>query len=172
MSSSESLTFKLRAGLRGTGHVDVEHLLVSGRWRARWASHPRVWARDVVRLVPGRVFPLCPVQRNFESSSASRSGSGLGIGLWLETLQLDGVFGIAGARQQDGHVFAELGTESEVDERVVEAGGLGKEAGEDAGEVGHMEAPGGPHGNHSIRRPRQDEGRTDHYGNLQETIDY
>lgn len=46
----------------------------------------------------------------------------MGIGLRLETLQLDSVFGIACAGQQDGHIFAKLGTESKVDEGVVEAG--------------------------------------------------
>ncbi len=175
MSSSESLTFRLRAslrgvGLRGTGHVDVEHLLVDGGRRAGRASHSRVWARGRVWLVPGWVLLLCPVQRNFESGSTSWGGSP--VGLRLETLQLDGVFCVTSARQQDGHVFAELRAQSKVDEGVVETGRLGEEAGEDAGEVGHMEAPGRPHGHHGIRRPRQDEGRTDHYGNLEEIIDY
>lgn len=166
-TSSESVAFKLRPSLRGAGHVDVEHLIVDGWWCARRASHSTVWAGDWLRLVLGRVLPLCPVQRSFESGSRSRST--VGIGLRLETLQLDCVFGITGARQQDCHVFAELGAESEVDEGVVEAGGLGKEAGKNTGEVGHVEAPGRPHGNHGVRRPRQDEGRADHYGNLQET---
>lgn len=136
-TSSEPLTFKLRPSVRGVGHVDVEHLLVD-RWRcAGQASCSTVWAVDWQRLVLG---PLCPVQRRFESGPRSRSA--MGVSFPLETLQLDRVFGIVGARQQDGHVFAELGAESEVDEGVVEAGGLGKEAGKNTGEVGHVEAPG------------------------------
>lgn len=155
------------------GHVDVEHLLADGRWRVGRAPHPRVRAGEWVRLLGSeRVLFLCPVQRNFESGSTSCSRSAVGVGLRFEPLQLDGVFGVAGAWQQDGHIFAKLGTESEVDEGVVEAGRLCKETGEDAGEVGHVEAPGGPHGHHCVRRPRQDEGCADHYGNLQDTIGY
>lgn len=108
------------------------------------------------------------IQRNFESGSSPCSVATVGIGLWFKALQFDGVLGVAGAGQQDGHVFAELRAEPEVDERVVETGRLGKEASEDAGEVGHMEAKGRPHGHHSIRRPRQDEGRADHYRNLED----
>lgn len=93
----------------------------------------------------------------------------MGISFRLKALQPHRVFGIMGAGQQDSDVFTELGAESEVDEGVVETGRLGKEAGEDAGEVWHMEAPGGPHGHHGVRRPSQDEGCTDHYGNLEET---
>lgn len=48
---SESLTFKLRASLRGAGHVNVEHLLVGRWWRGRWA-------KDLVRLVFRRVLLL------------------------------------------------------------------------------------------------------------------
>lgn len=66
----------------------------------------------------------------------------MGISPLLEALQLDRVFGIAGARQQDSHIFTELGAKSKVDEGVVEAGRLGKEAGKDTGEVGNVETPG------------------------------
>lgn len=66
----------------------------------------------------------------------------MGVTPLLEALQLNRVFGIAGAWQQDGHIFAELGAKSKVDEGVVEAGRLGKEAGKDTGEVGNMETPG------------------------------
>lgn len=145
LKSSESLTFKLRPGLRGAGHVDVEHLLVDGRWRAGWTSHSTVWTGDWLRLVPRRILLLCPVQRNFESGSASCSRSAVGVSLRLETLQPDRVFGVTGAWQQDGHIFAELGAESEVNEGVVKASGLSKQAGKDTGEVGHVEAPGRPH---------------------------
>lgn len=161
MRSSESVTLKLGAALRGAGHVDVEHFLVDGRRRAGPAPHPRVRAGRRVGPVPGTVLLLRAVQRTFVS----------GVRLRLEALQLDGVLGVARARQQHGHVLTELGAEAKVDERVVEAGRLGEEAGEDAGEVGHVEAPRRPHGHHGVRRPRQDEGRTDHYGNLQETRD-
>lgn len=90
----------------------------------------------------------------------------MGVGLWLETLQPDRVFGIAGARQQYGHVFAELGAEAEVDEGVVKAGGLGEEAGEDAGEIGNVEPPRRPHRHHGVWRPCQNEGGADDDGNL------
>lgn len=93
------------------------------------------------------------------------------VRLRFEALQLDCFFSVVGAGQQDGNVFAKLGAETEVDERVVEAGRFGKEASEDTGEVRHMEAAGRPHGHHSVWRPRQDEGRTDHYGHLQKTAE-
>lgn len=73
-----------------------------------------------------------------------------------------------GTGKQDGHVFTEFGAEPEIDKGVVETSGLGKEAGEDAGEVRHMEATGRPHGHNGIWRPGQDEGRTDHNRNLEE----
>lgn len=92
----------------------------------------------------------------------------MGVSLGLEALQLDGVFGVVGTGQQDGHVLTEFGTEPEIDEGVVETSGLGKEAGEDAGEVWHVEATGRPHRHHSIWRPGQDEGCADHNGHLEE----
>lgn len=167
VNPSESLTFKLRAGLRGSGHVNVEHLLID-RWRcAGRTSHPMVQALSRVGLVPRWVLLLSSDQRNFESGSSSCSGPG--VSLWLKALQPDRVFGVTGTRKQDGYVFTELRAESKVDEGVVETGRLGKEAGEDASEVWHMEATGRPHGHHGVWRPGQDEGCTDHYGNLEET---
>lgn len=100
--------------------------------------------------------------------SIASSGALVSLAFWLKTLELDRVLDIAGARQQDGDVLAELGAEAEVDERVVEAGRLGKEAGEDAGEAGYMEATGRPHGDHGVRRPRQDECCADDNGYLGE----
>lgn len=83
-----------------------------------------------------------------------------------EAPQPDGVSGVPGTGQQDGRVPAELGAETKVDERVVETGRLGEEPGEDAGQVGDLEAPGGPHGHHRVGGPGQDEGHADHYGHL------
>lgn len=54
------------------------------------------------------------------------------------------------ARQEHRHILAKLGAHAEVDERVVEAGRLGEETGDDAGHARHVETPGGPHGNHRI----------------------
>lgn len=77
---------------------------------------------------------------------------------------------LLGAGQEQGHVLAKLGAHAKVDERVVEAGRLGEETGDDAGGAGHVEAPGGPHGNHRIWRPGHDESRADHNGNLKRNI--
>lgn len=73
-------------------------------------------------------------------------------------------------RQEQRHVLAKLGAHAKVDERVVEAGRLGEETGNDAGCAWHVEAPGGPHGNHRIWRPGHDESRADHNGNLKRNI--
>lgn len=137
---SQSLTFVLGPSLRWAGHVNIEHLTAGGRWRAGQSFGSLVQARDRQGPAPRRV-PVCPVQRNLKPGSASCSIAAMGVGLWLETLQPDRVFGITGARQQYSHVFAELGAEAEVDEGVVEAGRLGEEAGEDAGEIGNVESP-------------------------------
>lgn len=96
-----------------------------------------------------------------------RRGRSLGFDV-LEVLQTHHLPALLRTRQQQGHVLAELGAHAEVDERVVEAGRLGEEAGDDAGGAGHVEAPGRPHGHHRIGRPGRDESRADHNGNLKE----
>lgn len=93
----------------------------------------------------------------------------MGVSLRPKAFQPDGVFGVTGTGKQDGHIFTKLRAESKVDEGVVETGGLGEEASEDAREVRYVETTGRPHGHDGIWRPGQDEGRTDHYGNLEET---
>lgn len=70
------------------------------------------------------------------------------------------------ARQQHRDVLPKRGAHAEVDERVVEAGRLGEESGDDAGRAGHMEAPGGPHRHHCIWGPGHDESCADYNGNL------
>lgn len=88
----------------------------------------------------------------------------------LKVLETHHLSALLGARQQHRHILAKLGAHAEVDERVVEAGRLGEETGEDAGCAWHVEAPGGPHGNHRIWRPGHDESRTDHDGNLERNM--
>lgn len=139
---SESDTLKLRAGLVRSGHVDEKHFLgvswCSARRRRLLATAQGGSLRD---LVHRGVLLFRAVQGTFESGS-SCSAAAVTFCLWSEALQPDGIFGVLGAGKQDGHVFTELGAEAKVDQGVVEAGGLGKEASEDACQVGHMETAG------------------------------
>lgn len=90
----------------------------------------------------------------------------MSVRLWLEALEPNGIFAVLGAGKQDGYIFAEFGTETKVDQRVVEAGRFGEEPGEDTGQVRHMKTTGRPHGDHCIWGPGQDEGCANHNGNL------
>ena len=127
----------------------------------RGAGHPLVDVRVLrVRLGNG-VFAPCLL------STKRSPGSALGPGSkGLEVLQPHHLAAPPDAGHQRRHLLAELGAHAEVDERVVEAGGLGEEPRDDAGGVGHLEAPGGPHGHHGVGGPGQHERRADHDGHL------
>lgn len=147
------------------GRVNGEDLLRIRRGGLGGAVDPRIAVMDgKLRLV--LVFLLRPVDRK---RWRRRGGRGLGFDVF-KALQKHHLPALLRARQDQGHVLAELGAHAEVDERVVEAGGLGEETGDDAGGARHVEAPGGPHGNHRVRRPGHDESRADHYGNLKRSI--
>lgn len=152
------------------GQVDVEDLLHVGRRRLGGAVHPGVAVSvalaQVSRCVLGLQRPDGPRLR---WARGRARGRGLGPRLdVLEVLQAHPLPALRRARQQQhGDVSAEPGAHAEVDERVVEAGGLGKEARDDAGRARHVETPGWPHRHHRIWRPGQDESRADYNGNLE-----
>lgn len=156
--SSEPVTPVLwRFNMRG--HVDVEDLLCV-RWRSlRRAVDP--WVAVRIGLV------RCVFRLQFLDMKWSRWGRDVSLGLDVfEVLQTDHFPSISRAWQQHRDILAKLGAHAEIDERVVEAGRLGKEAGDDAGCAWHVEAPGWPHRHHCIWRPGHDESSADYNGNL------
>lgn len=54
--------------------------------------------------------------------------------------EFDRIIAMSGAGQHHSNIFAKFGAEAKVDEWVIEACGLCKEPGEDAGQTGYMEA--------------------------------
>lgn len=58
------------------------------------------------------------------------------------TFEFDCIVAGSGAGQQHSNIFAKFGAEAKVDERVVEACGLGEEPGEDASQAGYLVAAG------------------------------
>ena len=146
--------------MRGQIAADAS-LRVRARVRRR-AGHPLVDVRVLrVRLGKG-VF--APWLLNTKGSPGSALGPG---SEGLEVLQPHHLAAPPDARHQLRHLLAELGAHAKVDERVVEAGGLGEEPGDDACGVGNLEAPGGPHGHHGVGGPGQDERCADHNGHLE-----
>lgn len=144
------------------GQVNVAHLL-RVRWRSlRRAVDPWVVVRIGLVQLPSGVFRLQLLDRKW-----CGRGRGLSLGFDVfKVLQAHHLPALSRARQQHGDVLAKLGAHAEVDERVVEAGRLGKETGDDAGRAWHMKAPGWPHRHHCIWRPGHDESCADHNGNL------
>lgn len=118
----------------------MEDLLLRVTWRSlRRAVDPRVTVGiGLDRLSRRGVFRFRLLDRKW-----SRWGRGLGLGFDIfKVLQAHQLPAVSCARQQHADVLAELGAHAEVDERVVEAGRLGEETGDDAGRAWHVEAPG------------------------------
>lgn len=163
VSSSEPVAPVLwRFNVRGG--VNTEDLLTF-RWRGLGeAVDP--W----VAVMTGPLQLLHGVFRRFLLLDGKRCRWGRSVQLGLdvfEVLQTHHLPALSRARQQHGHVLAELGAHAEVNERIVEAGRLGEETRDDAGCARHMKAPGWPHRHHGIWRPGHDESRADHNGNLE-----
>lgn len=120
----------------------AEHL-----WRSlRRTVDPRVVVRVGPRRLSGGVFGLRLLSRKWPERAR-----GLGFGFdVLEVLQTHHLPALSSAGQQHRGVPAEPGAHAAVYERVVKAGGLGEETGDDAGDARHVEAPRRPHGHHRI----------------------
>lgn len=134
----------------------------------KWRSPRRtIDSRVTLRIVLHRFFHCV-----FGLQHLDRKWCGWGRGLSLKlhifkALQTDHIPVFPCAWQQGAHVLAKFGAHAEIDERVVEAGRLGEEPGDDAGCAWHMEPPGRPHGHDCVGRPGHDESRANYNGNLE-----
>lgn len=144
------------------GRVNVENLR---RWSFRGAVDPRIALMDDLGIFHD-IFLFLSVDRKWRRRRRSLS---LGFDVF-KVLKTHHLPVLLCTWQEHRHILAKLGAHAEVDEWVVEAGRLGEETSDNAGCAWHMEAPGGPHGNHCIWRPGHDESCADHNGNLKRNM--
>lgn len=131
-------------GLRCLWYLNEMHLLTEWRRSAGMAAHPGVRAghgvnklSSCLELLHGLLVSRNTHIRFFSSVPVKLLSFGLHVCVALE---FDCTAAMSGAGKQHSNISAKFRAEAEVDERIVEACGLGEEPGEDAGQTGYVKA--------------------------------